>query len=255
MGKRRSAEAARSLLTGTKGRVLRLALTGAFICALALAPPTGAADRDNGDLSLPGEVVDAAVPPSFLETTYFSGSGLLTNPVAVRFVSDGRIFVAQKNGVIKVFDSLTDTTADTFADLSANVHNFWDRGLLGFTLDPAFTSGRPFAYVLYAYDAPIGGSPPTWGDACASPPGPTADGCVVSGRLSKLTANGNVMTGPEQVLINDWCQQYPSHSVGSLAFGADGALYVSGGDGASSPSPTTDRTGARSTRVAIRRAA
>jgi uncharacterized repeat protein (TIGR01451 family) len=41
------------------------------------------------------------------------------------------------------------------------------------------------------------------------------------------------MTGPEQVLINDWCQQYPSHSIGSLAFGADGALYVTGGDGAS----------------------
>ena len=41
------------------------------------------------------------------------------------------------------------------------------------------------------------------------------------------------MTGSEQVLIEDWCQQYPSHSVGTLAFGADGALYVAGGDGAS----------------------
>ena len=40
------------------------------------------------------------------------------------------------------------------------------------------------------------------------------------------------MTGSENVLINDWCQQYPSHSIGSLGFGADGALYVSGGDGA-----------------------
>jgi glucose/arabinose dehydrogenase len=35
------------------------------------------------------------------------------------------------------------------------------------------------------------------------------------------------------VLIEDWCQQYPSHSIGSLAFGSDGALYVSGGEGAS----------------------
>ena len=39
--------------------------------------------------------------------------------------------------------------------------------------------------------------------------------------------------GPETVLIEDWCQQYPSHSVGSLGFGPDGALYVSAGDGAS----------------------
>src|SRR4029450_4287498 len=31
----------------------------------------------------------------------------------------------------------------------------------------------------------------------------------------------------------DWCQQYPSHSIGDLAFGPDGALYASAGDGAS----------------------
>ena len=41
------------------------------------------------------------------------------------------------------------------------------------------------------------------------------------------------MTGAEQVLIEDWCQQYPSHSIGALEFGPDGALYASGGDGAS----------------------
>ena len=41
------------------------------------------------------------------------------------------------------------------------------------------------------------------------------------------------MTGTEQVLIENWCQQFPSHSIGTLAFGADGALYVSAGDGAS----------------------
>jgi len=69
----------------------------------------------------------------------------------------------------------------------------------------------------------------------SEPPGPTSDGCVVSGRLSRLQAdpNTNTMTGPEQVLIEDWCQQYPSHSVGSLVFGSDGALYASAGDGAS----------------------
>ena len=36
-----------------------------------------------------------------------------------------------------------------------------------------------------------------------------------------------------ETLIDGWCQQYPSHSLGSLAFGSDGALYVSSGDGAS----------------------
>ena len=35
------------------------------------------------------------------------------------------------------------------------------------------------------------------------------------------------------MLVEDWCQQYPSHSIGTVEFGADGALYASGGDGAS----------------------
>ena len=35
------------------------------------------------------------------------------------------------------------------------------------------------------------------------------------------------------MFIENYCQQYPSHSIGTLAFGGDGALYVSGGDGAS----------------------
>jgi glucose/arabinose dehydrogenase len=33
--------------------------------------------------------------------------------------------------------------------------------------------------------------------------------------------------------VTDWFQQFPSHSTGSIAFGADGALYASAGDGAS----------------------
>ena len=95
-------------------------------------------------------------------------------------------------------------------------------------LDPQFTTGRPFVYALYTHDAMPGGTAPRWGDGCPTPPGATGDGCVVTGRLSKLSAGG-----VEQVLIEDWCQQYPSHSVGTVAFGADGALYVSAGDGAS----------------------
>ena len=184
---------------------------------------------------LPGQTAHAATLPSgFTESTAFSG---LTNPTVVRFSPDGRVFVAEKSGLIKVFDDLNDTTASVFADLRTQVHNYWDRGLLGFVLDPNFPA-TPDAYVLYARDAPVAGTAPRWGtagttsDPCPTPPGPTSDGCVISGRLSRLTATGN-SAGPEQVLIDDWCQQYPSHSVGSLQFGADGALYASAGDGAS----------------------
>jgi glucose/arabinose dehydrogenase len=179
----------------------------------------------------------ATLPAGFQESIVFSG---LTNPTAVRFAPDGRIFVAEKRGVIKVFDSLTDTTPDVFADLNVNVYNFWDRGLLGMALAPNFPA-TPYVYVLYTYDhmlgstasAPRWGTPGVYSDPCPTPPGPTDDGCVVSGRLSRLQAAGNVMTGAEQVLIEDWCQQYPSHSIGAVEFGPDGTLYASGGDGAS----------------------
>ena len=94
-------------------------------------------------------------------------------------------------------------------------------------LDPASRTGRPYVYVLYAYDKdPNSAAFPRRGDECPSPPGAMEDGCVVTGRLSRLSG------GFEQVLIEDWCQQYSSHSLGSLAFGADGVLYASAGEGA-----------------------
>ena len=78
----------------------------------------------------------------------------------------------------------------------------------------------------------MGGTPPVWNDDCPTPPGATDDGCVIGARLSRLQADGNASAG-ETVLLEGWGQQYPSHSIGDLAFGADGALYVSAGDGAS----------------------
>ena len=50
-----------------------------------------------------------------------------------------------------------------------------------------FTNGRPYVYVLYTYNKdPSSPTVPRWGDSCPTPPGATADGCVVSGRLSRL---------------------------------------------------------------------
>jgi glucose/arabinose dehydrogenase len=172
---------------------------------------------------------------NFVEDQVLGG---LTQPTDIGFAPDGRVFVAEKSGLIKVFDDLDDTSGAVVADLRTNVYNFWDRGMLGMVLDPQFPQ-RPYLYVLYTHDALIGGTAPRYGtpgatsDPCPSPPGPVADGCVVSGRLSRLQLSGNQAVGGEQVLVEDWCQQYPSHSIGALAFGPDGALYVTGGDGAS----------------------
>ncbi|HUD70719.1 MAG TPA: PQQ-dependent sugar dehydrogenase [Dongiaceae bacterium] len=195
-----------------------------IVCLVAAAVPAG------------------ALPPNFTESAVFLG---LDHPTAVRFSPDGRVFVAEKSGLVKVFDSLTDTTPTVVADLRQNVHDFWDRGLLGLALHPDFPT-TPYLYVLYTYDFdPLEPSVPAprWGDTCPDKnaqnqiigPGATADGCVVNGRLSRLTINpDDTLEGGESVLLeNHWCQQFPSHSVGSLVFGPEGALYVSAGDGAS----------------------
>ncbi|MBI3769059.1 MAG: PQQ-dependent sugar dehydrogenase [Deltaproteobacteria bacterium] len=186
-------------------------------------------------LALPGATFAVTLPSGFQESVVFSG---LVQPTALRFAADGRVFVAEKSGLIKVFDSLTDPTPTIFADLRTNVHNYWDRGLLGLALDPSFPT-KPYVYVLYTLDAAPGGTPPRWGtfggtsDNCPDPPGSNTNGCVVAGRVSRLQASGDVMVGTEQVLLENWCQQFPSHSIGSLTFASDGALYVSGGEGAS----------------------
>ena len=72
-------------------------------------------------------------------------------------------------------------------------------------------------------------------DACPDPPGADHQRLCRDRPLEPPRHRpGNWPLGPgDEVLVTDWFQQFPSHSVGSLVFGPDGALYASGGDGAS----------------------
>jgi glucose/arabinose dehydrogenase len=169
------------------------------------------------------------VVDGFEDVTLLPG---LDAPMAVRFAPppDTRIFVARKDGVVLAFDSALDRTPAIAVDLRTEVHDFWDRGLLGMTLDPAFATNRRL-YLLYARDAGAGESPPRFADGC---PSPTEEGCVVTGRLVRVALSPLGEAESITPLIEDtWCQQFVSHSVGALAFGPDGMLYASGGEGAS----------------------
>src|SRR4051794_6677686 len=170
----------------------------------------------------------AALPGGFSDNVVISG---LTSPTNVQFAADGRIFVAQQDGRIYSFNA-SGGSKTLFADLSVEVDDEWDRGLVGMALPPTFPSD-PSVYVVYTYDAPPGGTAPVWNDVCTTPPGPVTDGCVVSARLSKLTPSGTPGSPVETVLLAGWCQQFITHSVGTVMFGHDGYLYVGGGDGAS----------------------
>ncbi|MDX6626005.1 MAG: hypothetical protein QOE56_994 [Solirubrobacterales bacterium] len=188
------------------------------------------------------------LPPGFRDQIVFSG---LKEPTVIRFAPGGPIYVAEKTGIIVAYEGLGDTTPTTFADLRTEVNDSFDRGILGLAVDPNFPAS-PYLYALYTYDHVLGAPPgevPKWGkagqsgDGCeAKPAGTGVDACPVSGRLVRLTAdatggyekalNGGDGKPEEKVLVEDWCTQFSSHSVGALQFGPEGALYASAGEGA-----------------------
>jgi Glucose / Sorbosone dehydrogenase len=114
----------------------------------------------------------ATLPAGFQESIAIDG---LAFPTAFRFSPDGRVFVAQQSGVIKVFDSLSDTAPMVFADLGNEVDHYWDRGLLGLALDPNFPT-TPYVFALYTYDAGPGQTP-----RCGTMHAPTRRGQSLTG--------------------------------------------------------------------------
>ena len=200
-------------------------------------------------LAIPaGAAAEPALPEGFQDEVVFDG---LEQPVNFRFAADGRIFVAEKPGRILVFDGPEDKTATVFADLRTPVYDNGDRGLLGIELDPEFTIGRPYVYALYTWDHVLSegwdqeNPTPKYGKAGVSGDPSCFDqnengSCLVSGRLVRLEEKAGtdqaVLTPggkpDEKELLQGWCQQFSSHSIGELQFGTEGALYVSGGDGA-----------------------
>ena len=214
------------------------------------------------DRSAPAVAQKATLPAGFRDTTAIGG---VSQPVTAAFAPDGTAFIGLQTGVIKSFDFNASTgqyeaaaTSTDFADLSVQVANYGDRGLTGITVDPQFPT-RPYVYVNYTYNAdpqtpnvfPAWGTPGQAYDNCgpndanearipkdAQDPDQTyRRGCPVMDRVSRLTAtrslSGWVMSGPETVLVQDGCAQFSSHSSGDVAFGPDGKLYASAGDGAS----------------------
>ena len=178
----------------------------------------------------------AQMPSGFRDSVVLSE---VAEPTAIDFAADGHVFVALKTGRVLVYDGIEDQTPTVFADLRGDVYDQGDRGLAGLAVDPDFPE-RPYVYVLYTYDHILGdpappprwGAPNTEGDPCPEPKG--ADTCLVSGRLLRLTSDAAVDHAiAQKPLVEEWCQQFSSHSSDNLEFGADGALYASGGDGAS----------------------
>src|SRR4051794_16585893 len=97
-------------------------------------------------------------PGSALADT-FSASGFATETVAtlpaytlvgLAFAPDGRLFVWQKNGVVRVIKN-GQVLSTPFIDLSAKVNTFDDRGFWGLAFDPQFETNG-YVYMSYTFE-------------------------------------------------------------------------------------------------------
>ncbi len=146
----------------------------------------------------------ATLPAGFSETRVATG---LLSPTAMAIAPDGRIFVAQKEGALRVVknDALL---PEPFLTLSVSTTN--TKGLLGVAFDPDFQSNR-FVYVYY-----------TTADAPIHP------------RVSRFTASSTnpdvAEAGSELPILNLPRLPSSAHIGGAIHFGNDGKLYVAVGD-------------------------
>lgn len=138
----------------------------------------------------------------------------LAGPTCMAFAPDGRLFVGEKGGTIKVFQN--GSLIANFATIACSSNN--ERGVLGLALDPNFATNR-FVYVYYT----------TNGSSLNAPPTP-------KNRVSRFTEAGNqAVPGSETILLDNIPSDAGNHNAGCIRFGLDGKLYIATGDGGSNP--------------------
>ncbi|HVF28143.1 MAG TPA: PQQ-dependent sugar dehydrogenase, partial [Pyrinomonadaceae bacterium] len=155
-------------------------------------------------LALPPASRAATLPNGFGETLVAGG---LSTPTAMAFAPDGRLFVCQQGGQLRVIKNgvLLPTPF-----LSLAVDSQGERGLLGIAFDPDF-SANGYVYVYY-----------------------TANTTPRHNRVSRFTAEGDVaIAGSEAVILElDNLTGATNHNGGAMHFGKDGKLYVAVGENA-----------------------
>ncbi len=159
-------------------------------------------------------------------------------PVGIEFDDNGQAYVWERSGVVHIIDSSGQHLPTPLLDISEEVGNWGDHGCLGFALDPAFLSNG-FIYLLYAVDRHY---LLHFGTSSYDPDSTLANQATI-GRLARYTADPasnftSIIDGSRKVLLGESIGTgipilFSSHGVGSLAFGTDGTLLVSTGDGSS----------------------
>lgn len=144
----------------------------------------------------------AFLPEGFTEAIVVDNLSVMTS---MAFAPDGRLFILQKNGVIRIVKNgvLLETPF-----LSVAVNSEGERGLLGLAFDPDFATD-PYVYINY-----------------------TRPGTSIHNRVSRFTADGDVAIADSEVVLLNLAPQDTRkfHIGGAVHFGGDGKLYIATGD-------------------------
>lgn len=151
----------------------------------------------------------------------FPNLATFNNPIEMVNAGDGtnRLFVAQQRGLIYVFQNTPNVSSrKTFLDLTGKVSaSGSETGLLGVAFHPDYENNRYF-YIDYTFDS----------------------ASLLWSRVSRFeTSSSNPDTAvrsTEKILLTV-AQPFSNHNGGKIAFGPDGYLYISFGDGGSGGDP------------------
>ena len=153
----------------------------------------------------------ASVPTGFTDAVIASG---ITWPTTIAVADDGRVFVAEQGGALRVVKNgvlLSQPFVALVVKGQGGAAN--EAGLVGVTLSPTFATDR-FVYVYYTTVTSV-----------------ESDS---HNRVSRFTASaGNpdvAAPGSERVIFDVPAPSAGSHNSGALHFGPDGKLYVAVGD-------------------------
>jgi glucose/arabinose dehydrogenase len=149
------------------------------------------------------------LPQSFTQSQVVSG---LTNPTDMEFAPDGRLFVTEDAGRLRI--AKPDGTLATFLNISTKVDSTGERGLLALTFDPSFSTNG-YVYLHYTKKA-----------TSSTPP---------HNRIVRVTSGGDrAVAGSEKLIFRlnnqSAANQSPQFMGGALDFGKDGKLYIATGD-------------------------